>query len=410
MRNAETRFYYRARNPAGDRTEGYVVASSARSALTRLKRAGIRTIRLESGPIRDRWWQREVALSGSRRLTTQDCARLCEDLSVLLSSGFEVSDALGHVQVTLPRRARLALLVRGIEQRIRLGASLSDAFKEDEALLPPDFVPVLRAGEAASRLSPAIAALAESYRQRARLQSSISSALAYPLFLLGVVTLVVVVMATQVAPTLGKIFLSANHPVPLVIGAMWNASDFAQTHMPVIGAVGGTLLVLGLATVASGIARRSLVSLGLRLPVFGAMLRWDAALRFASALKLANQTNLPLTVALPQSLDASGLFSRSQIDKAVETVRHGSSLALALKDLKRMPPQVLHLVAIGEQGNRLAHVLGAIETEARMQLERRFAYLSVLLGPAMILLVGGIVGSLVYSVFSALMEINNLAT
>lgn len=401
-------FYFRAGTPDGSVFSGQLSAPSAEEALAQLKLRGFQPLRLDSKPIRQSWLDQEISFGGARRLSLVECEAFCRELALLLRSGVTVSDAIAIMLPSLKPKSRLKGFVEAIRHGLRLGRPLSEAAGTAGVTLPNDLVPVLRAGETSGSLPVALAMLAESYAEANRFARTYSAALAYPALLLSVSLLVLGLIAFFVAPSLTELFQSLERPVPFALAALSGTASFVSTNLVSLG-VGVALgfALLGAAS-ATGSIRRLAHRALFRLPLVGTALRWSASRRFAATLRLYLASNVPMAQALPNALLSSGFPAGPQTG-LVERVRAGGKLAESLKAAGLLPIKLTHLIAVGESSGRLVEVLDAVVGEAKARFEQRMALTTALLAPALILVVGSLIGLVIFSVFSALLDINELA-
>lgn len=401
-------FYFRAGAPDGSVFSGQLSALSAEEALSQLKQKGFQPLRLDLAPIRQSWLDREISFGGGRRLSLVECEAFCRELALLLGSGVTVSDAVTIMLASLKPRSRLKGFAEAIRHGLRLGRSLSEAAGSAGATLPNDLLPVLRAGEESGSLPAALSMLADSYSEANRLARTYVSALAYPALLLCVSMLVFGMIAFFVAPSLTDLFTSLERPVPFALTVLSGAATFISSNLVAVGigmALAFALLGAGSAT---GSVRRLAHRLLFGLPVIGTAMRWSASRRFAATLRLYLASNVPMATALPNALLSAGFPAGPQRELS-ERVRAGAKLSTSLKAASLLPPKLIHLIAVGESSGRLVEVLGAVVGEAKARFEQRMALASALLAPTLILIVGSVIGTVIFSVFSALLDINEIA-
>lgn len=406
-----TTYFFKAVAPEGTVTSGDIEAENRSAAIAALFAKGYRPLRLEGQPLREPFWQREVGIGAPNRMTIRDAQSFCKDLYILLDSGVEVSEALAIALPSLSRRSTLYRFSALVRQGLRFGRSLSGAIAHSGFSVPSDMVPVVRAGEASASLANSLKMLAEGYEERGRFARSVGGALVYPAFLLGVAILTLGIIGFFVAPNLSGLFLSMNKPVPLVISTLGATSAFLSANWLVL------LAAIVLATAATiALARNPgvrdwLKGAAYRMPIAGPILIWSATQQFAATLKLYVDSNVPMATALPGAIEASG-FPRAQsvAQSASNALRRGGTVEAASGLIPHFPAKVLHLIAVGERSGRLSEVLAAASGEAKSQFQGRVAVVSSLLAPVLILAVGIMVGGLIFSVFSALLEVNNLAS
>ncbi|MEQ1901891.1 MAG: type II secretion system F family protein [Devosia sp.] len=403
-------FHFKGARADGSLATGQLSAIDQQHALLLLQRDGVRPIRLQARPLPESWLHRDIGWLGAKTLSVRDGAQFCSELHVLLDAGLELPDALMAMLASERKNTKAFRFGTAVLSGIKLGKGFSASIESAGFRLPADMVPVLRAGEEAGALATAVGALGEALGQRGKLGGEIASALAYPIFLLIVVSIVLGILAGFVAPALGRLFVSMDRAPPTAIALLWQTSEFVtQNAVPLAAAAAGAILLLVI-LLRSEPGRRIAGALARHIPVLGGLLVWSSTARFASALSLSVATNVATANALERSLVSAGTIAPAAITRSVNLVRRGSTLEQALTSLRFLPPKALHLIAIGEKSGRLKDVLQIVVEEARMQTERRAALIGALLGPTLILVVGAMVGLTVFSIFSALMEVNSFAS
>jgi type II secretory pathway component PulF len=402
-------FYFRAGAPEGGVFSGQLRSRSSEEAVATLRERGFQPLRLELRPIRDSWLHREVAFGSAKRLSATDCEVFCRELALLLESGIAILDATVIARSSQSVNSLLARFITAVGNGLRLGRSLSQAIESSGYAVPSDLVPVVSAGEQSGSLVAALRMLSETYSDTIRFARAYSSALAYPVLLLTVSILVFGLIGFFVAPNLAGLFTSMDRPVPFAIAVLSTAAAFVSGNLLPIGS-GAVIAVLALgAAGANGRASRTASVILFRAPVIGSALRWSAGRRFASALRLYLSSNVPVATALPNALMAAGFPSSTSKDRLITKVREGERLSSSLSASGLLPAKLVHIISVGESSGRLVDVLGAVIAEATNRFEQRVSLVSTLLAPILILLVGVMIGTVLFSVFSALLEINEVA-
>jgi general secretion pathway protein F len=228
--------------------------------------------------------------------------------------------------------------------------------------------------------------------------------------LVGVVALAIVTgLLVYVVPQVVQVFQQSRQALPVLTRALIGLSDFLRAAWPYL------LLVVVVAATAVNVAlrrpaaRRRWHALLLGLPWLGALLRGVDTSRFASTLAILVAGGVPLLGALASAARGMGnMVMRAAVERAIERVREGVSLARALGETRAFPPLLVHLVASGELSGKLEQMLeraARLETQA---LERRLAVFLTLLEPVMILAMGAAVLLIVLAILLPIIEINQL--
>jgi len=407
--DAASLFYFRAGSSDGSVFTGELQATSENAAIEQLQRQGFTPLRLGRQPIKDRWFERDIVFAPRRRMTLSACEAFCRELCLLLTTGITLSDAMS-LMIDAERRAgsTRAFLV-SVRHHLRLGQLLSSAIESSGYTIPRDMIAVLRAGEASGSLASALTMLGRSYGESNRFTRSYRAALAYPALLLVVSIGVFGLIAFFVAPNISVLFVSMNRPVPIAIAVLNAGASFLSADaLWLAAAVAAAVIALATPSISRPTARR-LSTILMMLPVVGDASRWASGRRFAATLRLYLSSRVPIATALVNATAAAGFSGKErQTALLINEVKHGRPLAESLIASRLLPNRLSRIVAVGESSGELLQVLEAVEEEAKARFEQGMAMISSLLAPVLILLVGSLIGTVIFSVFSALLDLNNV--
>jgi general secretion pathway protein F len=403
-------FYFKASTPEGELFQGSLNARSETEAYGALRRSGYAPIRLSASPIQPSFLQREISFGSPKHLSLADCEAFCRELHILISAGIELVEALATFITSLPPRSRRRAFAVAVRHWVRMGQNLSQAIVRSGYSSPSDLVPVIQAGEETGSLASSLKTVAETYADRLRFQSLFTGALVYPVFLLLTAIVVLGVLAFFVAPNLATLFTSMERPPPAVIALLSDVAGAISGNLPLTGFALAALVGLTLLVCANDATKGLLLQLLFALPLVGEALSWSASRRFATTLRLYLLSNVAIASAVPSALAAAGLPGSDGYRTGVaDALRRGNRLSDALRSHTRLPAKVIHLLRIGEDSARLPETLTAIADEANLRFGKTMALVSALLAPVLIVVVGAIIGSIILTVFTALLDINDLA-
>jgi general secretion pathway protein F len=146
------------------------------------------------------------------------------------------------------------------------------------------------------------------------------------------------------------------------------------------------------------------------VPVFGRLVRIVAIGRFARTLSTLLKSGVPLLVAMDIVKNVVGNVRLAEvIEQARDSIREGESIAAPLKRSGEFPPLVHHMVAIGERSGALEEMLANVASAYEDQVDTTVTALTSLLEPIMIVVMGGVVAFIVFSVLMPILQINTLA-
>jgi len=378
---------------------GRIEADSARSARTQLREQGLVVVDLKEEKEHSR---RALRLGGAHLAT------LTRQLAGLLDAGLSIDESLAvlHEQ---SERQREKLLLSLLRQDIASGISLSASMAHHEKVFPVFYRALVRAGEESGKLPGVLLRLADYLESREELRSRMSMAFIYPGIVIFVSIAVIVGMLTWVVPQMVQVFQGAKQVLPLPTRILLATSHFIANWGIWILAIAVIALIIFLRALRNPDFRFRVHQRRLRLPWFGRLERSAETVRFASTLSILAGSGVPVLTALAA---ASGVMMnlplKAAAEGAAQQVREGVTLARALGAAKAFPPILVHLVASGEATGRLDVMLDRAAAEQSAGLSRRVETFSQLLGPAVVLVMGGVVLFIVLAILLPVFEMNQL--
>lgn len=305
-----------------------------------------------------------------------------------------------------PKKQKAALAAT--HRALAAGRPLAEALPR--AAFPADVRATVAAGEAAGRLPALLARLADMLEADVALRGRMLAALAYPALLLLVAVAVVAAMLAFVVPAIAEQLAASGQQLPAITRAVLALSAALNAGWPL-------LLILLLALAAGWIAaardprlRLARDRLLIRLPVIGAWLAELEAVRWARLMATMTAAGLPAAEAL--LLAAPGLRNAAWADatrRMAAQVRAGQPLSAGLPLLPRAPDILVALTRSGEAAGRLAPLLDSAATTLDRELADRTRAALALVEPAVIVLLGGVVGLIILSVLLPILQLNTLA-
>ncbi|MFN3312255.1 MAG: type II secretion system F family protein [Hyphomonas sp.] len=397
-------FEYKALTPEGRRTSGVISADTARAARRELRARKLTPVSLTET-------RGEKAGSfGGGKLREKDRTVLTRQLSVLLLSGMTVEQALTAAAGD-GGNAALRSLLFGVRARVMEGTSLADAMRASPRAFPPLYRSVVAAGEASGRIGAVLDQLASHLERSYRLKTLIRSAMIYPAILGITAILMVSALMVWVVPKLVEQFvLLGASELPPLTQAVIALSEFFRSWgivVLILCAVAG--LILNRALKAEHIRRRW-DGLVLRLPYIGDLNRKIAAARFARIHATLSASGATIIESLAGARNAMGnLVFRDAASHIMETVQRGGSLSGAMKATGVFPPLMTHMVASGEIARDVPAMMNRAADFLESEFETSTNVALSLLEPLIIILLGGIVGTIVLSIMLPIMQLNTIA-
>jgi general secretion pathway protein F len=397
-------FRYEAQTPDGSSSTGVLEGESARHVRQQLRNQGLTPLHVEAVEEKGRTSPGLL----SRELSNAEVVLLTRQLASLLQARLPLARALSALveQAEKPLiRDRLA----AIRADVVAGTPLSQAFSRFPKAFSDMFIATVAAGESTGDLGRVMNRLADALEARQALAQKVSAAFIYPAVVTVVALLVVIGLLTYVVPQVVSVFESSKQQLPTLTIVMIWLSDTLRNW--------GWLMVLTLFALV-WTARRLLLQDGprqrfdetvLQLPVLGKYIRAVNTARLASTLAILVGSGVPIIKALNAA-------SRTLGNRALQTamadvqvrVREGVSLSKSLENSGLFPPVLVHLVASGEATGELAQMLERAAQSQTAEVERKTLWLTSLMEPALILVMGLIVLLIVLAVMLPIIEVNQL--
>jgi len=269
---------------------------------------------------------------------------------------------------------------------------------------------MVRAGEASGTLHLVLERLADFSEKQQALKGRVRAALAYPLFMFLIGSVVLFFLVAFVVPNVTRIFDEMHQTLPLITIILIGVSRFLETFWWVIvaGLIGAFVaLKYFLAKTQKG--RTLLDRTLLALPVVGPMNRKMAVARFSRTLGTLLESGVPLLASLEivRNIVGNSLISDA-IQKAGNDVREGQSLSAPLARSGLFPTIAVEMISVGEQSGNLEPMLYRIAEAYEKEVESSITMLTSLLEPIMILVMGLAVGFIVVSILLPIFEMNQL--
>ena len=397
-------FSYTALDARGGETAGTVQASDARTAAAQLRQRGLRVLGVTESVGEGGGLAREIDLSSLaalRSVSNQSLVFFFRQLSFMLRAGLPVMQALelAHAQVS---GGRLQQIIARMLKDIESGSQLSQAMARHPDVFSRLSVNLVIAGENTGELDRIVDRLATHLEKKGALRAQMINAMIYPVVVvlaaLGVGTFLVL----KIIPKFGQFLASQGKPLP-------PSTQFLIDLSALVVANGVWLLGLIAAFVAVVVAayntapgRLALDRLLLKLPVMGkllmngsmAQMNWGLAMLLKSGVTVYD--GLKIASGLLGNRILAGL-----LQSAADTILTGRDLAGSLR-APVMPVLVTQMIAVGERTGTLDHVMQELGGFYEHQLEVGIKRLSAMIEPALILVIGGMVGFVYYAFFQAL--------
>jgi general secretion pathway protein F len=402
-------FEYVAVDAAGRERKGVIEGDTARHVRQLLREQSLLPIAVdevveqEGGGAR-----RQLGFRFQRGLSAGDLALVTRQLATLVKSGLPLEEALlACSQQTEKPRVRSIIL--GVRSRVMEGHALADGLAEFPGSFPEIYRATVAASEQSGHLDAVLERLADYTDNRQQLRSRTLSAMLYPVMLFLVCIAIVFFLLVSVVPKVVEVFRTSEAQLPILTQLLIAGSDFMRQYglWLVIGLVAAGFLFTRWLRVESN--RRRWHQFLLRIPLIGKVVRGSNTARFARTFSTLTASTVPVLEALRISSEVvSNLPMKAAVEDAAVRVREGAPIGRSLGVSRLFPPMMIHLISSGETSGELDTMLERAAVHQERDLDSILQAVVGLLGPLMILVMGGLVLVIVLAMLLPIFELNQL--
>ncbi|MFT3692151.1 MAG: type II secretion system inner membrane protein GspF [Kofleriaceae bacterium] len=354
--------------------------------------------------------QKDVDLGGVfSGVKKTEIAAFTRQMATLIRAGIPLAEALGALveQIT---NVRLKTAVSEVRANVNEGMAFADALAKHPKLFDDLFVSMVRAGETAGNLDEVLTRLAEFLESAQKLKSKIQGAMIYPMVMVVVGTGIMMVLMVKVIPNITQMFTSQGKSLPINTRMLIASSAFFGKYwwaMILFGVLGGFGFSAWKKTKEGKATWHKFV---LNLPVLGELIRTINVGRFARTLGTMLQSGVPMLRSLDTAKQIVGnVHIQAAIEEAKKAVTEGESLAQTLKKSGQFPATMIHMTAVGERAGQLESMLERVATTYETEVDTKLSRFTALLEPIMLVVMGGAVAFIVFSILQPIMDLGNLS-
>ncbi len=400
------KFHYEARDQATNKiVKSIVQAESEHAAAKTLIQQGFTPLNIKSEEQSKNFLEKLTS-----RVSGKDKIIFLRQLSTLIGAGLPLAQSLRTVSEQTENK-KLQEIVQDILTEVEGGKTLSSAFRKYPEIFDNIVVALVTAGEASGTLDQALKRIAEQKEKDAAMMSKIKGALIYPAIVLLVIVGVMLFMLLTVVPQVEGLYANMNQSLPWLTAVMIAVAAFLINFWWLVLAglgIGGYFFSQYLKT-DSGI--RFVDSMKLNVPLFSGMFRKMYMARFTRTGQTLLSTGVAMLDMLKISAEGvSNVIIAEEITRAAEKVKGGKALSVALEKEEYMLIMVPQMIKIGEQSGKIDEMMGktaqVYEDELDAEIKGLTTTIEPLLMVVMAVFVGGMVGAILFPIYSLVNKIH----
>ena len=395
------KYKYVATDPSGASVSGVVNAASAVRARNDLLGQNLMVVDVKE---RKSFTQIEIT---TKKIKPADLMIFSRQMASFLRAGIPILDALEMLTEDASNKILQQVLIE-VADSLRAGATFADAVAEHSALFPSYYIGILRSAELTGNLDIVLDQLSSYIERDLEASRAVKSALLYPAVIFAMSIGTVLLLVIYVLPKFQKFFDSFHAKLPLPTRMLLAMGDFFSKWGLVLLAV----IVLGLiGTYLFSKTERGRVTrdrLLLRMPAVGDIVRFSVAERFSRILGAMLRAGVPVPEAMTAATEATNnRVYQSGLTSAREATLRGEGISRPIADTELFPKPVEKMLRVGEESGTLDQQLESAADYCESERTYKLKRLTTLFEPAVIVIMGAVVGFVAIALVSAMYGIYN---
>ncbi|KAA3617929.1 MAG: type II secretion system F family protein [Calditrichaeota bacterium] len=327
-------------------------------------------------------------------------------LASMLDAGVTLHTAIQFVARQMQGSMLTDTLTKLIRQ-LHEGYRFSEACAKMPDVFSEFYINMIRAGETGGMLALVLDHLADTLEKEDGIRKQIRAAMAYPVFMLGMGFITITLLLTFVVPRIVSMFNEIGQTLPLATRILISISDlFANYWGLLLMLVAGGIYACNSAKKQSAFVKK-IHKAQLALPYLGSLVIQGEIAQFARILSALVKHGVPIQNAFKVVIAAcKNVVVRSELSVTAKAIENGEKIGTSLGKNRFFPPLLSQMIRIAEDTNQLETVLGRIANTSEKEVERQVAMFTSLLEPVMIVVVGAIVGFIVFAMMMPIFQMD----
>ena len=400
-------YKYIARDLSGERKEGLRNAACSNDVVAYLREQGFTPVcinEVSEGAKKTR------RIRHRKRIKSADLGALCWQLTTMVEGGIAVTTALETIAEDI-ENSQLQQILQQISEKIHKGETFSDSISEFPKVFNKLSCALILAGETSGSLPEALRRLAVYFDNRDKLAKKVKGAMAYPVFVIGFIVVIVIFIMAFIVPRFTVIFEQIGGRLPAFTRAFMAFYDMLRFNLLYI--IGSVLAVVILASLTYSKSKKGhylFCRIALGLPLLGKIFSQAFVATFCRTMS----TLIAAGVSVLEVFDILSVMTNNDIIKAAimrtrEQIVEGSNISLSLAASGFFPNMVVKMIQVGEESGSLSKVLDRTSDYYERKVDSTITTVMSLLEPIMIVTVGAIVLVVVLALYLPIFSMSDMA-
>ena len=390
---------YKAKLKSGKKTTGIIDADTKEKSDILLRQKGYTNIILKKMP-RDLMPQ---------KISYNDITEMTRQLATMVKAGIPIIKSFEVFIMGIRKHKRLKVMAIDLKTLVEGGESLSKALEHYPKIFDKLYIGLITAGEESGNLDLMLNKIADQREALQSIKKKVKKALSYPIVVCVIAAGVTGILLTFAVPAFSAMFINSGKELPAITQITVNASNFMQDNWwkLILGVFIFTTVFKSLKFKYEKIQIYQ-DHIMLKFPIIGELLFKSALARFASTLEITIQSGMSLTRALDMVALATGNAKYDQAALDIKkSISEGASFKEAIVDTGNFPFLVEQMIAVGEESGALETMLGNLNRVYQEEVDTIVDSLSSMLEPIIMVVLGGVVGFLVVSMYMPMFQMGD---
>jgi len=406
-RNLSMEFICRIGTPTGEIVTRNVEATTESDLRSQLGREGFRIFDISTPNIVKT--VKSGSGDGKLHIKLEYFLLFNQQLSALLRAGLPILQSIGILKKR-QKNVKLFEILNDVEDRIRSGMALSDAFAQSGSF-PRIYTASLLAGERAGSLDAVLIRYVTYTKGVAELRRKLKKSLTYPAFLIIASMFLVAVLTTYVIPKFSELFGSVGAQLPVITQVVVNVSRAIQTNLYWAGPL---LIGLGIGLFfwrKTSNGRMAIDKALLKLPIFGDLIKQSTTAQLTRSLATLLAGGITLLESYEIASEAiSNQGLRSTSSSVLSGIREGRGFTDSMEGIGWVPELALDMIGVGEKSGSLREMLDEVANFYDVELDSRMSALTALIEPVILVFMGALVVTILLAMYMPLLSSVNSVT
>ena len=400
------KFKYKIQNKNSEIEEGILESKDKFTLAREFRDKGNTPISIEE--IKENGGVMNIKIGFLSRVSLSEKIMFTNNLSGMLSAGLSLSRALSILEKQSTNGALIDVL-RGLEEDISKGNTLSEGMKKYPKVFNGLFIPMVHAGEESGSLPNTLVEVGSTFKKSYDLNKKIKGAMTYPTIIIFAMVVIAIFMMIYVVPTLTKTFADMGSELPASTKAIiWVSDTVSQNILLFLSSIVG--FIFGIYFLSKlKIVQRYFDRFILYLPVIGTIVKEVNTARTARTMSslLLSGVSISNSLAITEEV-LQNVHYKELIHKSINSIEKGQVLSASFKENTFLYPiMVGEMIEVGEETGNLSKMLLDIANFYEAEVDGKTKDLSTIIEPVLMLLIGAGVGLFAVSMIKPMYSVMN---